>query len=78
MADETGFPRDLVFSRICQVKNGYDDRRRHIVREFERRGVPVTFYTDWDQPDITPDIRAELVAPDFTHPAAVSLALKHV
>ncbi|TJX12523.1 MAG: hypothetical protein E5W21_36960, partial [Mesorhizobium sp.] len=54
------------------------DRRRHIVREFERRGVPVTFYTDWDQPDITPDILAELVAPSFTHPPAVSLALKHV
>ncbi|MER9329432.1 glycosyltransferase family 25 protein [Mesorhizobium sp. M0488] len=72
------FPRDLVFTRICHVKQGYDDRRRHIVKEFERRGVPVYFYTDWDQPDITPEIRSELIAPDFVHPARVSLALKHV
>ncbi|MBZ9797068.1 glycosyltransferase family 25 protein [Mesorhizobium sp. ES1-4] len=78
MADESGFPRDLVFTRVCHVKQGYDDRRRHIVREFERRGVPVTFYTEWDRPDITPDIRSELVAPTFTYPPAVSLALKHV
>jgi len=78
MADESGFPRDQVFTRICHVKQGYDDRRRHIVREFERRGVPVYFYTDWDQADITPEIRNELVAPALTHLATVSLALKHV
>ncbi|MBZ9675386.1 glycosyltransferase family 25 protein [Mesorhizobium sp. ES1-1] len=75
---DTGFPRDLVFTRVCHVKQGYDDRRRHIIGEFERRGVPVTFYTDWDQPDVTPEIRAELIAPRFVHPAQVSLALKHV
>ncbi|MCZ8544163.1 glycosyltransferase family 25 protein [Mesorhizobium qingshengii] len=78
LADESGFPRDLVFTRVCHVKQGYEDRRRHIVKEFERRGVPVYFYTDWDQPEVTPDIRAELIAPDFVHPARVSLALKHV
>lgn len=78
LADETGFPRDLVFTRVCHVKQGYEDRRRHIVKEFGRRGVPVYFYTDWDQPEVTPDIRAELIAPDFVHPARVSLALKHV
>lgn len=78
MADKSGFPRDLVFTRVCHVKQGYDDRRRHIVREFERRGVPVYFYTEWDRPDVTPEIRAELVAPGFVHPPAVSLALKHV
>ena len=77
LADESGFPRDLVFTRICHVKQGYEDRRRHIVKEFGRRGVPVYFYTDWDQPEVTPDIRAELIAPDFVHPARVSLALKH-
>lgn len=27
------FPRELVFTRICHVKQGYDDRRRHIVKE---------------------------------------------
>jgi glycosyl transferase family 25 len=75
---EAGFPRDLVFTRICHVKQGYEDRRRHIVREFERAGVPVYFYTEWDQPDVTAEIRAELVAPAFTDPPAVSLALKHV
>ncbi|SDA53471.1 glycosyl transferase, family 25 [Mesorhizobium qingshengii] len=78
LADESGFPRDLVFTRVCHVKQGYEDRRRHIVKEFERRGVPVYFYTDWDQPEVTPEIRAELIAPDFVHPARVSLALKHV
>ena len=78
LADESAFPRDLVFTRICHVKQGYEDRRRHIVKEFGRRGVPVYFYTDWDQPEVTPDIRAELIAPDFVHPARVSLALKHV
>ncbi|TGQ74992.1 hypothetical protein EN829_005570 [Mesorhizobium sp. M00.F.Ca.ET.186.01.1.1] len=78
MAQSSGFPRDLVFTRICHVKQGYEDRRRHIVREFERRGVPVYFYTDWDKADITPEIRDELIAPAFTYPAAVSLALKHV
>ncbi|QND68962.1 hypothetical protein HB777_31125 [Mesorhizobium loti] len=78
MADDSGFPRELVFTRICHVKQGYEDRRRHIVSEFERRGVPVYFYTDWDQPDITPEIRDELIAPGFVHPAGVSLSLKHV
>lgn len=78
LAGESGFPRDLVFTRVCHVKQGYEDRRRHIVKEFERRGVPVYFYTDWDQAEVTPDIRAELIAPDFVHPARVSLALKHV
>lgn len=77
-AQGIGFPRDLVFTRVCHVRQGYDDRRRHIVGEFERRGVPVIFYTEWDPPDVTPEIRAELIAPRFVHPAQVSLALKHV
>lgn len=76
--DVSGFPRELVFTRVCHVKQGYEDRRRHIVTEFERRAVPVSFYTDWDQPDITPEVRGELIAPGFVHPAQVSLALKHV
>ncbi|MEO5756990.1 MAG: glycosyltransferase family 25 protein [Mesorhizobium sp.] len=76
--ENSRFPDELVFTRVCHVKQGYEDRRQHIVKEFDRRGVPFEFYTDWDLQDITPEIRDRLIAPDFVHPARVSLALKHV
>ena len=72
------FPTDKVFVRICHVKRGYEDRERHILKEFARRGVPVHFFLDWDIPDVTDDIRASFVGSDKLLPSEVSLALKHV
>ncbi len=72
------FPTDEVFVRICHVKRGYEDRERHILKEFGRRGVPVNFFLDWDIPDVTEEIRALLVGSDKLLPSEISLALKHV
>ena len=64
-----------VFTRICHVKHGYEDRERHILREFSQRGVPANFFLDWDVPDISPELLQSfsegLPAP------LVSLAMKH-
>lgn len=72
------FPIDKVFVRICHVKRGYEDRERHILKEFGRRGVPVHFFLDWDVPDVTEEIRASIVGSNRLLPAEVSLALKQV
>lgn len=66
-----------VFTRVCHVKSGYEDRERHIVKEFGRRGVPVHFYTDWDKADITPADRQRWVGGSELSGAVLSLALKH-
>lgn len=66
-----------VFTRICHVKSGYEDREQHILKEFGRRGVPVHFYTDWDQEDITEAVRKSSSSGSLS-PAALSLALKHL
>lgn len=65
---------DRVFTRVCHVKTGYEDRERHIRREFVARGVPVNFYLDYDVADIGRDD-----LDSYPLPAGVtSLALKHV
>lgn len=71
------FPRD-VFTRICHVKNGYEDRERHIINEFGERGVPVNFYLDWDVPEITEEIRQTFFVPDTISLNSVSVVLKHM
>ncbi|WP_246800649.1 glycosyltransferase family 25 protein [Mesorhizobium amorphae] len=72
------FPSDKVFVRVCHVKQGYEDRERHILKEFGRRGVPVHFFLDWDIADITKETRASFVGSDKLRPSEVSLALKQV
>ena len=67
---------DDVFTRVCHVKRGYEDRERHILREFERRGVPADFFLDWDMPDMSPEMRASLFGPNVS-PQNASLSLKH-
>lgn len=69
------FPQN-VFSRICHVKLGYEDRERHIIREFATRGVPVNWYLEWDVADISDGARNAFAVNTLT-PAAISLALKH-
>lgn len=71
------FPSD-VFTRVCHVKSGYEDRERHILKEFGRRGVPVNFYTHWDKEDISPDIRKRWTDDGKLSGAVLSLALKHL
>ncbi|MDQ2633970.1 MAG: glycosyltransferase family 25 protein [Pseudomonadota bacterium] len=63
---------ERVFTRVCHVKNGYEDRERHIRREFSSRGVPVDFYLDFDADEIEPNF-AEAGLP----PPIVSLGMKH-
>lgn len=66
------FP-EQIFSRICHVKIGYEDRERHIRSEFAKRGVPVNWYLDHDIPDLSAEDRISSL-----NPAALSLALKHI
>lgn len=70
------FPTN-VFSRICHVKHGYQDRERHILSEFRRRGVPVNWYLDWDIADIS-EAQRHLFSACGVNPAEVSLSMKHV
>ncbi|CDX17826.1 conserved hypothetical protein [Mesorhizobium sp. ORS 3324] len=64
---------DQVFTRICHVKTGYEDRERHIYDEFDRHGIPVNWYLDHDVADLSPeDLRSGL------KPAEISLTLKHL
>lgn len=72
------FPSDQIFTRVCHVKSGYEDRERHILKEFGRRGVPVNFYTEWDREDITDTMRVSLTGADALSAAALSLAMKHI
>lgn len=65
---------DQIFTRVCHVKNGYEDRERHIIREFGSRGVPVNFHLDHDIPDLDP---AEVAAAPMT-PGEYSLVQKHI
>lgn len=65
---------DQVYTRVCHVKQGYEDREEHIRREFAARGVPVHFYLDHDIPDIDP---ARLDAAPM-RPGEYSIALKHI
>jgi glycosyl transferase family 25 len=71
------FP-DNVFTRICHVKTGYEDREHHIRKEFGQRGVPVNYFTEWDRSDITDDVRASMLGSDDVTPSMLSLALKHI
>lgn len=71
------FPTN-VFTRVCHVKQGFEDRERHIIAEFGRRGVPVHFYLDWDVPEISDEIRQDLFMPNTIGPVSASLILKHV
>jgi glycosyl transferase family 25 len=68
-------PFDRVFTRICHVKRGYEDRERHIRREFSARGVPVNFFLDFDVGDLTE--RPAYARPDAPLPF-LSLAMKHI
>lgn len=68
------FPAE-VFTRICHVKHGYEDRERHILKEFGRRGVPVNFFTKWDREDLT---EADRQRAGQISDAELSLALKHI
>lgn len=71
------FP-DQVFTRVCHVKSGFEDRERHIIKEFGRRGVPVHFYTDWDRQDIPDAMRDSFTDSETLSLAALSLGLKHL
>jgi glycosyl transferase family 25 len=72
------FPGDKVYTRICHLKAGHEDREKHILREFSRRGAPANFYTDWDQSDISESLRSTLVSSPDLSAANVSLTMKHV
>jgi len=68
-------PFDRVFTRICHVKRGYEDRERHIRREFTRRGVPINFFLDFDVDDIGERPR---YAPPEKPARFLSLSMKHI
>ena len=73
-----GFPTTSVFTRVCHVKHGYDERAAHIARQFARHDVPLHFYLDWDVPDISDHVWSSFVGSSDLNRAEVSLALKHV
>ncbi|MEQ1941920.1 glycosyltransferase family 25 protein [Mesorhizobium sp. VNQ89] len=65
---------DRIFTRVCHVKVGFEDRRRHIESEFAARGVPFEFFLDHDIADLSKDeiAASPLAAPQY------SLARKHI
>ena len=65
---------DRIFTRVCHVKVGFEDRRQHIQTEFEARGVPFEFFLDYDIPDLSKEeiAASTLAAPQY------SLARKHI
>lgn len=62
-----------VFTKICHVKTGYEDRERHIHKEFAHRGVPVNWFLDHDVPDLPEEDRHSVLKA-----AEVSLTRKHI
>lgn len=72
------FPSDQVFIRVCHVKKGYEDRERHIREEFNKRGVPVNFFLDWDVADVTEEAKASFTASNRLRASEISLGLKHI
>ncbi|MBL8579965.1 MAG: glycosyltransferase family 25 protein [Mesorhizobium sp.] len=65
---------DRIFTRVCHVKVGFENRRQHILREFGARGVPVEFFLDYDVPDLS---KEEIAASQLT-PGHYSLGRKHM
>lgn len=64
---------------VAHVKEGYDDRERHIRAMLGNAGVEFEFMLDGDIPDITPERRARYFSPDLSiPPSAQSCALKHI
>lgn len=64
---------------VAHVKDGYDERERHIRAMLGDAGVPFEFMLDGDIADITPARRAAYFSPGLSIPlSAQSCALKHI
>lgn len=64
---------------MAHVRQGYEEREKHITTMLSRLGIPFEFMLRGDIPDLTPDLTSRYFSPTLSIPLpAQSCAMKHI